>query len=80
MKIHRVMKVYFPFFRDNGISIQIVISQLYCEMFMFLLIFLFLIIPIEKPILLIRIIGLINSFVVFVVQPLFYLNGDINFR
>ena len=70
----------FPIFRDNGISIQIIISQLYCEFFMFLLLLIFAIIPIEKPILLTRIAGLINNFVIYIVQPLFYFNGDINFR
>ena len=68
------------FFRDNGITIQILKYQLYCEGFMFLLVLFAAIIPIENDVLVYRIIGIMYSFVVFVMQPLFYLNGDVNFR
>jgi hypothetical protein len=68
------------FFRDNGITIQILKYQLYCEGFMFLLVLFTAIIPIENDVLVYRIIGIMYSFVVFVMQPLFYLNGDVNFR
>ena len=69
------------FFRDNGISIQILMYQCCTEIFMFLLIIVFnVIIPIDRGILMTRIIGLLNTFFVFVIQPLFYLNGDVNFR
>ena len=70
----------FVFFRDNGITIQILKYQLYCEGFMFLLVLFAAIIPIENDVLVYRIIGIMYSFVVFVMQPLFYLNGDVNFR
>ena len=73
-----------PFFRDNGITIQILTYQLYCEGFMFLsvlfVLFVYLLIPIENYIFLSRIMAILFNFVVFVVQPMFYLNGDINFR
>ena len=65
------------FFRDNGITIQILKYQLYSEGFMFILV-LFMVIyrnrtAIEDPLFLF-------NFVIFVIQPLFYLNGDVNFR
>ena len=66
--------------RDNGISIQILMYQLYSELFMFVVIIVVFSLPIEKGILLTRIIGVLNTFVIFVIQPLFYLNGDSNFR
>ena len=68
------------FFRDTGITIQILKYQLYCEGFMFLLVLFTAIIPIENDVLVYRIIGIMYSFVVFVMHPLFYLNGDVNFR
>ena len=54
--------------------------QLYTELFMFLLVGFLTVIPIEKGILMTRIFGILNNFAVFVIQPLFYLNGDVNFR
>ena len=54
--------------------------QLYCEVFMFLLVFFIAIIPIENNVLVSRIVGILFNFIVFVIQPLFYLNGDFNFR
>ena len=55
--------------------------QMCAEIFVFLLVIAFLIIlPVEKDMLMVRIIGVLNTFVIFVVQPLFYLNGDVNFR
>jgi hypothetical protein len=47
---------------------------------MFLLVLFAAIIPIENDVLVYRIIGIMYSFVVFVMHPLFYLNGDVNFR
>ena len=70
----------FLFFRDNGITVQILKYQLYCEGFMFLLVLFTAIIPIENYVLVYRIIAILYSFVVLVMQPLFYLNGDVNFR
>ena len=54
--------------------------QLYCEVFMFVLVFFIAIIPIENDVLISRIVGILFNFIVFVLQPLFYLNGDFNFR
>ena len=72
--------LFLLFFRDNGITVQILKYQLYCEGFMFLLILIVAIIPIGNDALATRILGSLYSFVVFVIQPLFYLNGDVNFR
>ena len=73
------MKCYlFILIRDNGITIQIMTYQLYTEVFIFLCSFL---IPIvEHKALMRRIIGILTTFVLFVILPLFYLNGDVNFR
>ena len=69
-----------PFlFRDNGISIKSLLYQLYSELFMFVVV-LIVMAPFEKSIILTRIIGILNTIVVFVIQPLFYLSGDANFR
>ena len=55
--------------------------QCFTEIAMFLLtILVTIIIPIDWGILIIRVIGILNSLVIFVIQPLFYLNGDFNFR
>ena len=73
--------IFFVLFRDNGISIQLMKYQMYIEIFVFvsvipLLVFL----PVGKDILMIRIIGILNTVMTFVIQPLFYLSGDVNFR
>ena len=69
------------FFRDNGISIQLMKYQMFTEIFVFtLLIFIHVVLPVGKDILIVRIIGMVNVFMAFVVQPLFYLSGDVNFR
>jgi hypothetical protein len=47
---------------------------------MFLLVLFIAIIPIENDVLVSRIVGILFNFIVFVIQPLFYLNGDFNFR
>ena len=52
--------------------------QMCAELFVFLLVILYT--AVEKDMLMVRIIGVLNTFVIFVVQPLFYLNGDVNFR
>ena len=68
-------------FRDNGISIQILMYQLLMELFAFMI---YLIMGIfglkERNIHIFRILGICINFVFFVIQPLFYLNGDANFR
>ena len=77
MKIKCIISI----FRDNGISIQILIHQLLTELFVFLLITVASITGLkEKNIHMARIIGISLNFVYFVIQPLFYLNGDANFR
>ena len=48
------------------------------ELFVFLLVILYT--AVEKDMLMVRIIGILNTFVIFVIQPLFYLNGDVNFQ
>ena len=55
--------------------------QMFTEIFVFtLLIFIHVVLPVGKDILMVRIIGMVNVFMAFVVQPLFYLSGDVNFR
>ena len=50
-------------------------SQLYIELILFLALLLFgILLPYSK------IVGILGTFLIFVVQPLFYLNGDVNFR
>ena len=66
--------------RDNGITIQIMTYQLYTELFIFFDLLFFAIIPIEPKRLMHRINGILTTFVMFVILPLFYLNGDSNFR
>ena len=74
------------FFRDHGISFQILMYQCFTEIAVFLLTVILMvlvswdILPNHWDILVSRIIILINTTVIFVIQPLFYLNGDVNFR
>ena len=68
-------------FRDNGISIQILMYQFYMELFTFILIFIAMVFGLrERSIHMYRGFGISLTFVAFVIQPLFYLNGDANFR
>ena len=69
--------LFFSFFRDNGITVQILKYQLYCEGFIILLL---LFLPIENDVWISRISRCLYNFVALVIQPLFYLNGDVNFR
>ena len=78
------MKCIF-FFRDTGISLQIQLYQLYSEIFVFLTynfsVFLFLFFnPIDTIFAREGIILPVAQFIVYVVQPLFYLHGDPSFR
>ena len=69
--------------RDNGITIQIMTYQLYTEVSIFLISFGYFLIPIEhlrEHKAMHRTNGILTTFVMFVIQPLFYLNGDVNFR
>ena len=72
------------FFRDTGVSLQIQLYQLYSEVFVFLAYifsgFLFLFVNPINTIFVGRVIQTIIKFIVYVVQPLFYLHGDPRFR
>ena len=83
MKTKRVFYLY----RDNGITIQIQKYQFFTELGSF---FVMMVIGVyndnlvfknaERSITMIRISEIINVFVMFVIQPLYFLNGDANFR
>ena len=68
------------FFRDNGITTQIMTYQLYVEAIVAFCIVSFGLIPIERNLLILKIRSIIGPFSAFVIQPLFYLNSDVNFR
>ena len=69
---------FLSFFRDNGITIQTSIYQIYCEIVMFLTVLIF--IAIEKTLFWSRIFSFISSTMIYVIYPIFYLFGDRNFR
>ena len=75
---------YIFFFRDTGISLQIQLYQLYSEIFVFLTSivsgFLYLIVNPLNTIFVGKVIMSVSQFIVYVVQPLFYLHGDPSFR
>ena len=54
--------------------------QLYTELVIVFGLLFFGLIPIERNLLMIKINGNLAAFAIFVIQPLFYLNGDVNFR
>ena len=66
--------------RDNGITIQITSYQVCTELIMFLGLLIFGFLPFEKNIVVVEIVKVLSNFAIFSVQPLFYLNGDVNFR
>ena len=69
------------FFRDNGITIQIMSYQVYTELILFLGFLIAGLLPsIIENMIVMKIVGIVTTFAIFVVQPLFYLNGDANFR
>ena len=68
------------FFRDNGITTQIMTYQLYVEVVVVFWAIIFGMIPFERNLLMLKINSTIGPFATFVIQPLFYLNGDVNFR
>ena len=77
---HRLLTVP-VFFRDNGITTQILTYQLYVEVVVVIWFwFIIGLLPIERNLLLLRINSIIAPIVTLVIQPLFYLNGDVNFR
>ena len=70
---------YLIIFRDNGITIQIMNYQVYTELSIFLGLTITRLLPIQKNMAQ-NIVGVCATFAIFVIQPLFYLNGDVNFR
>ena len=72
------------FFRDNGISLQIQMYQLWSEVFVFV-IYLFLAFLLSffnrmNRMLIGKVSQLVIQFIVYIVQPLFYLHGEASFR
>ena len=67
-------------FSDNGITIEITYYQLCTEMVMFIGLLIFGVIPIERNMSVVRIFGIFVNTIFFVIQPIFYLNGDAIFR
>ena len=80
------MSIITSFFRDTGITIQISLYQLCTEWASFFVMIIltlesgFMKNYIDRSITFIRIGEISNVFVMFVIQPLFFLNGDPNFR
>ena len=54
--------------------------QVYTELILFLGFMILLLLPIEKDMIVQKFAGILSTFAIFVIQPLFYLNGDVNFR
>ena len=66
-------------FRDNGITIQIFNYQVYTELSIFLGLIIARLLPCQNNMAQ-NIVRVCATFAIFVIQPLFYLNGDVNFR
>ena len=85
-KIYHLVSIITFFFRDTGITIQISLYQLCTEWASFFVMIIltlesgFMKNYIDRSITFIRIGEISNVFVMFVIQPLFFLNGDPNFR
>ena len=71
----------FSLFRDNGITIRMLKYQIVTEIFM-MIVFLFFVLEVGLVgnIMRNKIFDSINMFVMYCIQPLFILNGDVNFR
>ena len=54
--------------------------QVYTELILFVTSMISGLLPIEKNMVVMKIVGVVITFALFVVQPLCYLNGDVNFR
>ena len=67
-------------FRDNGTTIQIMSYQVYTELILFFGFMILLLLPIEKDMIVQKFARIFSAFAIYVIQPLFYLNGDVNFR
>ena len=82
LQIYQLASIITSFFRDTGITIQISLYQLCTEWasFFFMIILGIMKNYIDRSITFIRIGEISNVFVMFVIQPLFFLNGDPNFR
>ena len=53
---------------------------MYTELILFVMLMISGLLPIKKNLVVMKIVGVVTTFAIFVVQPLFYLNGDVNFR
>ena len=53
---------------------------MYTELILFIMLMISGLLPIEKNTVVMKTVGVVTTFAMFVVQPLFYLNGDVNFR
>ena len=53
---------------------------MYTELILFIMLMISGLLPIEKNMVVMKTVGVVTTFAMFVVQPLFYLNGDVNFR
>ena len=53
---------------------------MYTELILFLGFMILLLLPIEKDMIVQKFAGIFSTFAIFVIQPPFYLNGDVNFR
>jgi hypothetical protein len=54
--------------------------QLFTEVVGFIGLLIVGVIPIERSMTMLKIYGILSNFLIFVIQPLFYLNSDVNFR
>ena len=54
--------------------------QLFTEVVGFIGLLIVVVIPIERSMTMLKIYGILSNFLIFVIQPLFYLNSDVNFR
>jgi hypothetical protein len=54
--------------------------QLFTELVIFIVLLFLAFIPIERSMTILKMYGILGNFLLFVIQPLFYLNGDVNFR
>ena len=71
----------FSLFRDNGITIQMLKYQIATEIFMMIIFLLFVLeVGWVGNIMRNKIFDSVNIFVMYCIQPLFILNGDVNFR
>ena len=71
----------FSLFRDNGITIRMLKYQIVTEIFMMIVFLIFILeVGLVGNIMRNKIFDSTNIFVMYCIQPLFILNGDVNFR